>query len=79
MDLNNAHLMVIAQWRSQPAFLGGRLAHPEGQNEEENKYSFRKNKKNWSKFEERMRKVEPLLNRDCEAGYGPVIAQWITR
>ena len=55
------------------AFPGGRLAHPEGQNEEENKKSLRKNKKNWSKFEERMRKVELLPTRDCEAGYGPDI------
>ena len=53
------------------AFPGGRVAHPEGQNEEENKKSVRKNKKNWSKFEERMRKVELLPTRDCEAGYGP--------
>ena len=48
-------------------FLGGRLAHPEGQNEEENKYSL----KNWSKFDEKMRKVELLSTRDCDAGYGP--------
>ena len=49
------------------AFPGGRLAHPEGQNEE----SLRKNKKIWSKFEEKMRKVKLLPTRDCEAGYGP--------
>ena len=30
------------------AFPGGRLAHPKGENEEENKLSFRKN---WSQFE----------------------------
>ena len=53
------------------AFPGGRLAHPEGQNEEENKQSLRKNKKNYLKFEEKMRKVELLPTRDCEAGYGP--------
>ena len=53
------------------AFPGGRVAHPEGQIEEENEKSLRKNKKNWSKFEERMRKVELLPTRDCEAGYGP--------
>ena len=35
------------------AFSGGRLTHPEGPNEEENKYSLRKNKRNWSKFEEK--------------------------
>ena len=38
------------------AFPGGRVAHPEGQNEEENEKSLRKSKKNWSKFEEKMRK-----------------------
>ena len=53
------------------AFPGGRLAQPEGQNEEENEKSLRKNKKKWSKFEEKMRKVELLPTRDCEAGYGP--------
>ena len=53
------------------AFPGGRLAHPEGQNEEENKLSLRKNKKICLKFEEKMRKVELLPTRDCEAGYGP--------
>ena len=53
------------------AFPGGRVAHPEGQNEEETKSSLRKNKKNWSKFEEKIRKVELLPTRDCEAGYGP--------
>ena len=47
------------------------VAHPEGQNEEENKSSLRKNKKTWSKFEEKMRKVELQPTRDCEAGYGP--------
>ena len=52
-------------------FLGRRLAHPEGQNEEENEESLRKSKKNCSKFEEKMRKVELLPIRDCEAGYGP--------
>ena len=35
------------------AFPGGRLAHPEGQNEEENENSLRKHKKTWSKFEEK--------------------------
>ena len=33
--------------------------------------SVRKNKKNLSKFEVKMRKVELLPTRDCEAGYGP--------
>ena len=31
-----------------------------------------KNKKNWSKFKEKMKKMEPLPTRDCEVGYGPV-------
>ena len=53
------------------AFPGGRVAHPESQNEEENEKSLRKNKKKWSKFGEKMRKVELLPTRDCEAGYGP--------
>ena len=50
---------------------GGRVAHPEGQNEEENQWNFRENKKNLSKFEEKMRKVELLPTRDFWAGYGP--------
>ena len=54
------------------AFPGGQLAHPEGQNKEENEKRLRKSKKNLSKFEEKMRKVELLPTRDCEAGYGPV-------
>ena len=33
--------------------------------------SLRKNKKTQSRFEEKMRKVELLPTRDCEAGYGP--------
>ena len=53
------------------AFPGGRLAHLEGQNEEENEWSLRKNKKNCSKFEKKMRKVELSPTRDCDAGYGP--------
>ena len=32
------------------AFSDGRLAHPEGQNEEENKQNLRENKKNWSEI-----------------------------
>ena len=34
------------------AFQGGRLAHPEGQNEDKNVESLMKNKKKWEKFEE---------------------------
>ena len=33
--------------------------------------SLRKNKNNLSKCEEKMRKVQLLPTRDCEAGYGP--------
>ena len=51
-DVNNA----VA--RAFPDIPGGRLAHPEGQNEEESKSYLRKNKKNRSKFEEKMGKVE---------------------
>ena len=65
-QVNNVDISGVAR-----AFPGGRLAHPEGQNEEENKWSLRTNKKNWSKFEEKMRKVELLPTRDGEAGYGP--------
>ena len=53
------------------AFPGGQLAHPEGQNEEENEKSLRKSQKTWFKLEEKMRKVELLPIRDCEDGYGP--------
>ena len=42
-----------------------------GQNGEENENILRKSKKTWSKFEEKVRKVELLPTRDCEAGYGP--------
>ena len=44
------------------AFPGGRVAHPESQNEEENEKSLRKNKKKWSKFGGKMRKVETLAH-----------------
>ena len=54
------------------AFPGGRLANPESQNEEENENSLRKNKKKMIKIWGKMRKVELLPTRDCEAGYGPV-------
>ena len=54
------------------AFPGGQVAHPDGQNEEENeKKKMRKIGKYWLKFEERMRKVELLPTLDCEAGYTP--------
>ena len=43
----------------------------EGQNEDENEKSLRKNKKKLSKFEEKVWKVEFLPTWDCEAGYSP--------
>ena len=54
------------------AFPDGRVAHSEGQNEEENETSLRKNKKKMIEIWGKMRKVELLPTRDCEAGYGPV-------
>ena len=83
---NNHEIVILIQFRwhfSVPresthvcngiarAFPGGRVAHLESQNEEENEESFRKNMKNWLRFEKRMRKVELLPTRDCEAGYSP--------
>ena len=53
------------------AFPGGRVAHPEGQNEEESEKKMRKIEKNWLKFEESMRKLERLPTRNFKAGYGP--------
>ena len=52
-------------------FPGGRLAHPESQNEEENKECLRKKKKNWWKFEEKWGKWNSCPPGDSEAGYGP--------
>ena len=46
----------------------GRVAHPEGQNEDKNEESLRKNKK------KKMIEVELLPTRDCEAGYAPLEA-----
>ena len=57
------------QWRSQG--LPG-WASPEGQKEDKNVGSLRKNKKNkWWKFEGKVRKVELSPTRDCKAGYAP--------
>ena len=53
------------------AFPGGQLAHPEGKNVEENDQSLRKNIKKSIAIWAKMRKVELLPTRDCEAGYGP--------
>ena len=44
------------------AFPDGRVAHPEGQNEDENKYSLRKNKKKLSKFEEKNEEIGTLAH-----------------
>ena len=51
------------------AFPGGRVAHLESQNEEENEKSLRKNKKKLSKFGGKIRKVELLPTQDCEASW----------
>ena len=53
------------------AFPGGRLAHPESQNEEENEKNLRRSKKIDQNLRKKMRKVELLPTQDCEAGYGP--------
>ena len=53
------------------AFPGGRLAHPESQNEEENEKNLRKSKKIYQNLRKSMRKEELLPTQDCEAGYGP--------
>ena len=43
------------------AFPGGRVAHPKGQNGEENKKILRKIKKNWMQFEEKWGKWNSCL------------------
>ena len=40
------------------AFPGGRVAHQDSLNEEENEKSLRKNEKKWSKFGEKLRKMK---------------------
>ena len=52
------------------AFPGGQVAHPEGQNEEENSKVRGKIDQNLRK---KIRKVELLPTRGSEAGYGPGI------
>ena len=56
------------QWFSQG--LSGR-PHPEGQNEEETEKKLGKITENWLKWGGKMRKVELLPTRDCEASYCP--------
>ena len=74
LSLAKAQIILIKQftrcnqWCSQGL---SEVAHPEVQNEEEKEKRLSKNKKNGSKFEARMRKVEVLHTRDIEAGYGP--------
>ena len=60
------------QWRSQ-GLSGWASCPPRGPiwGEEESEKKLRKIKNNWSKFEERMRKLDRVPTRDCEAGYGP--------
>ena len=71
------HIFSNPIWQSPSgvarALPGRWVAHPESQNEEENEKSVRKSKKQWSKFGEKMRKVELLPTRDCEAGYSPAV------
>ena len=71
LHLNKGQPSYLIRSGVARAFPGGQLAHPEGQNEEENEKSLRKSQKTWSKLEEKMRKVELLPTGDCEAGYGP--------
>ena len=52
------------------AFPGGRVAHPESQNEDKNEESLRKNKKNYENLR-KMRKVELLPTWNSDAGYIP--------
>ena len=60
------------------ALPGGRAAHLEGQEEDENVESLRKNKNNWRKFEEKWESWNSCPLLDCEAGYAPayVLAKW---
>ena len=44
------------------------LTHPEGQNEDKNEESLRKNKKKITEIWGKMRKVELFPNGNCEAG-----------
>ena len=74
-NVTGAYTVSIAQWTLQRsvgvckgvctdvarAFPGGQVAHPENRNEEESKQSLRKNKKNWSKFEERNEEIGILI------------------
>ena len=68
ITITNYSALVEQAKESFKSHLGRWLRWGEGQNEEENKESLRKN---WLKFEEKMRKVELLPTRDCEAGYSP--------
>ena len=49
---------------------GGRLPHQEGQNEDKNEERLREKTKKTFKLR-KMRRVELLPTRDCEAGYAP--------
>ena len=53
------------------AFPGGRVAHPEGQNEEENEEKLRKNERKHRKIRKNSGNVLILPNREWEASYGP--------
>ena len=52
------------------AFQGGRVAHPEDQNEEENEENLRKNERNSGKMRKYWGNILILPTREWEAGYG---------
>ena len=56
------------------AFSGGRLAHPEGQNEEEISKVWGKIRKIDQSLRKKNEEVELLPTRNCEAGYGLAIS-----
>ena len=57
------------------AFPGGRAAHPEDQNEEENKENLRKNERTYRKMRKDWGNVPILPTQEWEAGYGPAFPQ----
>ena len=60
-------------------FPGGRAAHPEIQNEEENEERLRKNKRTYKKLKKNWENVLVLPTREWEAGYGPGVFSVIGR
>ena len=53
------------------AFPGGRSAHPEDQNEEENEERLRKNERSYKKMRKDWGNHPILPTQEWEAGYGP--------